>query len=33
MDPIAELAPQDLIHEIYHPDGHGHLQVEQVSFD
>jgi hypothetical protein len=33
MDPIAELAQQDLIHEIYHSDGHGHLQVEQVSFD
>jgi hypothetical protein len=33
MDPIAELAQQDLIYEIYHPDGHGHLQVEQVSFD
>lgn len=33
MDPIAELAQQDLIHEIYHPDGHGHVQVQQVSFD
>lgn len=33
MDLIAELAQHDLVHEIYHPDGHGHVQVEQVAFD